>query len=62
MFYIDQINQGRIHDFRNAAPPEKFKIQVLICVFLASGNKIPRLSYSCKKAGFFLGKIFGFVQ
>jgi hypothetical protein len=35
------------------------KIQVLICVFLASGNKIPRLSYFVKKH-FFSGENFWF--
>jgi hypothetical protein len=42
---------------------KNLKIQVLIvCVFLTSGNKIPRLSYSCKKAGFFSGKNFWFCK
>jgi hypothetical protein len=40
----------------SAEPPQKhFKIQVLICVFLASGNKIPRLSWLQKKHFFFWG-------
>jgi hypothetical protein len=36
-------------------PQNNLKIQVVICVFLASGNKIPRLP-SCKQSIFFWRK------
>jgi hypothetical protein len=43
-------------------PPEKNENEnAIISVFLASGNKIPRLSQLQKSRGVFWGKILGFV-